>query len=185
MYYLYYLIDPITNKVRYIGITNNPERRLKEHIRDSKRKNSHKDNWIKKLIKFNLLPIQKVVLENESKDFIIQKEIDSIKEYTDLTNSTSGGEYFTFDQKVIEKLKEKNKGKNNPCYGKKWTEQEKELLRKQRKGRKLNKNWKDNIGKSAKNRIPVIINNIEYDSIRKAAKALHVRTTKIKNLIKK
>lgn len=33
-YYLYELIDPVTKQPKYIGISNNPERRFLEHVED-------------------------------------------------------------------------------------------------------------------------------------------------------
>lgn len=180
MYYLYYLLDPNTDIVRYIGITNNPDRRLKEHIRDCKKSNSHKDNWLKSLLENNQIPIQKIIAETKTKKEVIELEISHIQQFTGLTNSTTGGEYFTFDEKVLLKLREKNKGKNNPCYGRKWSDEEKEKLSKKRKGRKLNETWKDNLRKSAK-RIEIIIDGKQYDSINQAAKELNLSWETVRN----
>lgn len=46
-YYLYALIDPNLNSPKYIGITNNPDRRLREHIEDTA--TSKKTKWISSL----------------------------------------------------------------------------------------------------------------------------------------
>ena len=62
-YYGYHLIDPNTNEVRYIGITYRPDKRFNEHIQSAKRKKSHRDNWILKLINNNQLPTFKIVYE--------------------------------------------------------------------------------------------------------------------------
>ena len=104
------------------------------------------------------MPTFKIVYESRSKEKIIQFEKNSILTHSNLTNSTTGGEYFTFTSDVIEKLKEHNKGKNNPCYGRKWSIDEKNKLR-----------------QSKKNRQETIINGIKYDSINQAAKILHIR----------
>lgn len=157
-YYLYYLIDPNTNEVRYVGITYRPKRRLTEHLYLSKKIKSHKDKWINKLLSNGQKPIFKIMLETESKDEILQYEISNISKLTNLTNLTTGGEYTTFTQNVIERFKKQNKGKNNPCYNKKW-----------------NENEITNLRLSKKNRKEVIINGIKYDSINQASQILHIR----------
>lgn len=68
MRYIYKLIDPITNEIRYIGQTDNIKRRYNDHISSSLNKNSssyntHKSCWVRKIINSNLLPIIGVVEE--------------------------------------------------------------------------------------------------------------------------
>lgn len=46
-YYLYALFDPNLKIPKYIGISNNPERRFKEHLEDVG--NTKKTRWIKSL----------------------------------------------------------------------------------------------------------------------------------------
>ena len=63
--YIYALIDPETNLLRYIGQSKNPNRRLKNHLCPSHLKiTNHKNNWIKSLkskgLKPQLLIIEKV-----------------------------------------------------------------------------------------------------------------------------
>lgn len=58
---IYVLIDPISNKIRYIGRTRNSLRtRLAGHISKSKRKQTYKDCWINSLIENGLKPIIKL-----------------------------------------------------------------------------------------------------------------------------
>ena len=45
-YYLYYLIDPNTNLVRYVGVTYRPKQRYKEHINSAKKEKNHKANCL-------------------------------------------------------------------------------------------------------------------------------------------
>lgn len=64
--YVYALVDPRTNEVRYIGSTNNLLRRLNEHMRlygGNKRKNA----WLKELKDSSMLPyaLTLEVLEDE------------------------------------------------------------------------------------------------------------------------
>lgn len=49
MIYIYTLSDPISDEVRYIGITKNLKKRYREHIRESKLNNRHKSTWIRSL----------------------------------------------------------------------------------------------------------------------------------------
>lgn len=54
--YIYALIDPRNNYVRYIGKANNPKERYKNHNNASRDKNTHKRNWINDLRKNSLRP---------------------------------------------------------------------------------------------------------------------------------
>ena len=96
--------------------------------------------------------------ESESKEEVILFEKESILKNSHLTNSTNGGEYFTFTDDVIKKMKERNKGENNPNYGK-----------------KLNNDGKNKLRLSKKNRQEVVINGVTYNSINQAAETLHIR----------
>jgi hypothetical protein len=66
MRYIYKLIDPTTNQIRYIGQTDNIKRRYNDHISSSLNKNSssyntHKSSWVRKLVNNNSLPIMNIV----------------------------------------------------------------------------------------------------------------------------
>jgi hypothetical protein len=94
------LIDPLTNKVRYVGQTRKFDlsKRLCEHISRSKERNNlHISNWIRQLKKLNLKPlIWKVIdLENqEEADYTERFLIDWFKEHGySLVNLTEGGDY--------------------------------------------------------------------------------------------
>jgi hypothetical protein len=100
--YIYGLWSPIEKKtlrnVRYIGKSNNPKRRLSEHIRTSKKKNYAVSKWIRTLIKKNLKPVMKVieVCDLDSWQTYEKMYINYFKEsgYTnrDLLNIGLGGE---------------------------------------------------------------------------------------------
>ena len=66
MFYIYELVDPITNEVRYIGQTVNTYNRLHTHLTEAKHGNSHKNKWIRKLVKNGMRPILNVIDEIES-----------------------------------------------------------------------------------------------------------------------
>lgn len=60
--YIYSLVDPTNNQVRYLGQSVQPAKwRLAQHISTSKKSNDHKSNWIKSLLSKNLRPILHVV----------------------------------------------------------------------------------------------------------------------------
>ena len=181
-YYLYYLIDPNTNEVRYIGITCNPKRRLSEHKRTAKRLKSHKDNWIMKLINNGQLPLIKIIHERDTWKEIIELEISEIDGHLNLTNSTTGGDYFQMTDDVKNRLSILNKGKNNPCFGRIWSKEERDGLSAMRKGRTLNDNWKEKIGLGCTNRKKIIIEGIEYPSIKEAQRVLKCSYGKIRRL---
>lgn len=91
---IYALIDPITNEVKYIGKANDSVKRLKSHIRDSRRRNTPVYIWIKSLIKLGVIPkivVISTVLFSEWES----EEKRIIKEYKDkgydLLNVAIGG----------------------------------------------------------------------------------------------
>lgn len=97
--YVYALVDPRNDEVRYIGITKRePFVRFNSHIGDA-RKNTHtrKRAWIRSLLNENLEPTFAVI---ESGNFAWEElcalEIAYIAQYTleghDLTNETEGGD---------------------------------------------------------------------------------------------
>lgn len=145
-YSLYYLKCPIENIPRYIGITDNPKRRLKKHLNDKKHKNYHKDNWIKKLQENNLLPEMVILLECDSRETINRLEIKLISEarklYGDkITNISDGGDGIVMTQEIKDKISKAHKGR-------KLSDKQKETLRKSRIGKKMSDAHKEIIRKS-------------------------------------
>jgi hypothetical protein len=59
---IYALCDPATGEIRYIGKANDSEKRLKGHIRDSRRRNTPVYCWIRKLLSSGKFP-KMIVLE--------------------------------------------------------------------------------------------------------------------------
>ena len=92
--YIYGLIDPRTEEIRYIGVTNNLTRRIREHKGDIS--HTHKSYWIQELQREGLIPII-VTLEMTSshKDWeeVERRWIAYGREQGwPLTNLTDGGE---------------------------------------------------------------------------------------------
>jgi len=58
--YVYVLIDPFTDAIRYVGVTRRSlETRLQDHIKGSNYASTHKDSWILSLKSKNSIPIIK------------------------------------------------------------------------------------------------------------------------------
>lgn len=93
--FIYSLSDPITGEIRYIGKSNNPKKRILDHVRENKTSNrSHKISWIKSLISKDLLPIVEIVDEVPKLDweFWEQYWISQFKHWGfNLTNISPGG----------------------------------------------------------------------------------------------
>lgn len=143
MAFIYTLKDPITEKIRYIGKTcNTLEKRLSEHVYESKRSNRKSCNWIKSLLKKDKIPIIEIL---EECDCLTANITESYWIYQfiswgfNLTNHTMGGEggyrYETENQKEIRK--ERFKGEKNPFFGKKHSEESKKKISQAGKGRKM------------------------------------------------
>lgn len=97
--YIYILKCPKTNEIKYVGKSNNPTARYRNHLREECSASIHKINWVKKLAKENLIPILEIIEEvqisewKEKERFYIDK---FLKEGNKLTNICSGGEGLTF-----------------------------------------------------------------------------------------
>lgn len=77
---VYYLICPYKNIIRYIGISQNPERRIKEHLSSTermKKENPYKYNWIEKIKRKNLKPKLEIAFSNLSFDqaFLLEETL--------------------------------------------------------------------------------------------------------------
>lgn len=120
MIYIYALRDPTNSYVRYVGKTNNPERRLKAHIQRSKTSRLHSSNWIRNVLKNGLFPMMDILEICNEQDWEA-REIFWIAYYRDLydlTNILDGGSH-------------------EPTYGrlgKGWSEQQRQNNRKSRLG---------------------------------------------------
>jgi hypothetical protein len=124
---VYELRDPRDSecKPRYIGITTfSLKKRLAEHTQKSEIiKNTHKNNWIKSLLKNGVKPTIHLIEEVESWKYACKCERYWIKEFNkqgyNLTNTSEGGEGH-LGMKVSEKFKkylsEINTGTKHPQY---------------------------------------------------------------------
>jgi hypothetical protein len=98
---IYALADPRNDEIRYVGKAQEPAHRLYVHLysaktRKSRDNRSHKYNWIRELMRENLVPVL-VVLESGLADSIASERerhwiADLRQEGHRLTNHTDGGE---------------------------------------------------------------------------------------------
>lgn len=114
-YYIYALIDPTDNRIRYIGKTNNLDKRLSKHISEYKKQGfwTPKNQWIKSLLDKNVKPQIQPLLETTQEE-VNKYEIEYIKKYRelipDLTNDTNGGDGYDWsgrkhEEETIKRLK--------------------------------------------------------------------------------
>jgi len=80
MYFIYALIDTRTDAVGYIGITNNLERRLQQHL-VSPHRNEQKEAWFTRLRLARIKPGIKVLEQVENKKQAVEREKYWIAEY--------------------------------------------------------------------------------------------------------
>lgn len=95
--YIYVMIDPRTDEIRYAGKTDNPPQRFKDHLRLVREghDHSHKAMWLKQLFALGLLPIFKIVKDTTQAEWIEDERtiIRSLRANgVRLTNLAPGGE---------------------------------------------------------------------------------------------
>lgn len=106
--FIYALKDPDTGQIRYVGMSENPERRFHKHLLECKREKNHRACWIRRLQQGNLRPglaVLDEVPESEWQQWEVAY-IDYFKSCgCDLVNSTPGGDGF-------------GSGEDSPNFGK-------------------------------------------------------------------
>lgn len=92
--FIYGLVDPRTNRIRYIGKANDPQKRYGAHWSPSTWRESHKDRWCRQLQALGLKPIL-VILEEVPVHAWKEAEVWWIARFQlsgDLVNGTIGGD---------------------------------------------------------------------------------------------
>lgn len=148
--FIYGLIDPDTNELRYIGKSVKPKIRLRKHISERNKHDSYKDRWVRKLYKEGKKPELLIIDEVLKSDWQFW-EIHYISYFKGigcrLTNGTIGGDQppSTKGRKHTEESKKKmsdfKRGKPIPWLnnGEPLTNEHKNNLSKSLKGRKSEK----------------------------------------------
>lgn len=72
--WIYLLKDPRDDSKKYVGSSNNPEKRLKAHIYNSKTERTKKGNWVRKLLTLNLKPILIILKETNINEYEFWEE---------------------------------------------------------------------------------------------------------------
>lgn len=195
MKYIYFLTDPVTNEIRYIGQTSfKLKRRLYSHIRDASNTNinTHKTKWINKLKRQGYNPVIKVLqfFENISNEDLNNAEIYWIKHFKELgnnlTNSTDGGsglKGYIASEETCRKISESNRGK-------KHSEETKRKLAEMFRGSKLSDQTKQKISLTCKGRKTFLGKKHTEETKQKISKARsgqkqteeHVRNNKLAQL---
>ena len=129
--FIYTLIDPFTNEIRYVGKSNNPKKRLYDHLSLCYTTHTHKNNWIKSLLEKNTKPILDIIDEVSIDEWEFWEKY-WIKKFKDdgenLTNYSKGGNGISkHGYNTIEKMKIRHK--ENPGYNRSGGNLKKEIDR--------------------------------------------------------
>lgn len=142
--YIYIIKCPYTNEIKYVGKTNNPNRRSKNHCNQIKKNRTPINIWENKIITEGKRPIFEI-LEECDQEIWAEREMFWIKEFKDngflLLNSTKGGDainvpitknhnsvklkgrkfedYYSIEKSndIKKKISKSSSGINNPNYG--------------------------------------------------------------------
>ena len=113
--YIYALVDPRDDAIRYVGKSYRPERRLREHIKEARDGNkTHRCNWLRELGREGVKP-EMVLIEACTIDTWADREgfwIGEIGKFANLTNMCAGGEGTSFhSEETKQRCREVNTGK--------------------------------------------------------------------------
>lgn len=162
---IYFLRHPSTNEIRYVGKTNNPKRRIIQHIHVAKYKlrKSHCCYWIGSILKANKEPIMQIINWFNSEEDCNSAEkliIDHFRKIgINLTNLTDGGEGQcgrVMSEETKNKIKQTKLKTGNPWKGKKRPPEIGLKISLASKGRKLSLEHRKKLSEAKKGRtIPV------------------------------
>lgn len=141
-YQLYTLNEPNSDIVRYVGMSQNSEKRYKQHLKEKKH-NSYKSHWICKLNEQGLQPKLDIIETDLSLNEAFIKEKHYIKFFkclgARLVNLTIGGEAPMANKKhsteTKVKMSEDRKGEKNAFYGKKHSSETWDKIKQKLNGR--------------------------------------------------
>ena len=107
--YIYALLDPITEEVRYIGKTIDPKKRILEHIYDCKRGSDYKSRWVNSLLDRDLKPLMKLLKVCPLSEYqFYESEYIKIYKSDKLTNSDESGQgSFRRNKEILKRISDK------------------------------------------------------------------------------
>ncbi len=157
--YIYSLIDPITNDIRYVGKTCNLEKRLRGHLKKCHILKYHSATWIKSLVDQGYIPIMKVIEETNLENWEEREKywIKLYKEKHNLTNTNEGGGFG---------------GTSNGFKGKKHSKESIQKMKDSRTGISINQNDKNGLRKKKlreyidKHKKPILQYNLKGEFIK-------------------
>ena len=99
--YVYKLVDPFTQEIRYIGSTNNPGARFRDHVLCPWGASPVKNEWVKSLIARGVYPRMFVIETCDFDERLVREQIHirkHLQEGHNLTNAYAKyGKYFAAD----------------------------------------------------------------------------------------
>lgn len=119
--FIYSLSHPVTGEVRYIGKSNNPKNRLRDHLCVNRKHGaSHCKAWIKSLNSIGIVPAMDILDEVDYKEweFWEQYWISQFKSWGfNLTNHQKGGgagnDFTKFSEETKLKMRNAQLGKTH------------------------------------------------------------------------
>lgn len=136
--FIYGLIDPRNQELRYIGKADNPKKRLQSHINGRFKTDSYKNHWLKNLCynsKPELIILEKISIlewEESEKWWIVYCKFLGVR----LTNGTEGGDGCVPTPEVRKKMSEAQSGERHSMYGKYHSDETKIKMSISHKGEK-------------------------------------------------
>ncbi len=172
--YIYGLVDPRTEQIRYVGQTKDIKRRLRNHLNDAKRGvKSHKHSWIRKLLVEKVKPKITVIEKCNSRNADEREEYWIVyyrETEAGLTNQTDGGYgargYVRTEEEKGE-ISKRMKG-NKHGLGKKHTEEYKRKSSERQKGRIFSEETKKKMRQAAKNRPKRVLSDEHKEALLKS-----------------
>lgn len=131
---IYGLTEPDGLTIRYVGKTGQGlERRMREHLDEALRLDTHKCRWIRSLQKRNLNP-GIIALEACEKSDVDEREKAWIKKLDNLTNATEGGDGGEMSPEIVAKRNRSiregwKNGRKHPFKGRKHSPEAKAKMR--------------------------------------------------------
>ena len=148
--FIYGLRDPRDGQIKYVGKTKDLKQRMKDHLKDAKRRNTPKNAWLLKLQRLGLRP-EMIVLEEVPRDKWVEAErrwIAQMREQSPaLKNICDGGEGRTGPLSEETKRKLSLAGR-----GRKWTLEQRMKASQAKIGHTLSAESREKIGRANRGR---------------------------------